>query len=122
MSGVTSLAVLPVTVEHGEDSPGLRVTGGDYRSPYEGSQDGVSLEAGLAPHAPVASLDEALTSIAPPESLPSTVESLRLGLLTPPTELQGLLTQAVASSQARQSEDVGAWAQRVADEAAREDQ
>ena len=28
MSGVTSLAVLPVTVEHGEDSPGLRVTGG----------------------------------------------------------------------------------------------
>lgn len=69
--------------------------------------------------------DSAITcgSASPNPSAPllSAIEAIRAGNLAPPTDLRSLLTQAVAARESRRGEDVTAWSQRLADEAARAD-
>lgn len=51
----------------------------------------------------------------------SAIEELQGGRLTPPSDVELLLTQAVAARRSRRGEDITAWSQRLADEAARAD-
>lgn len=51
----------------------------------------------------------------------SAIEAIQGGRLTPPSEVGFLLTQAVAARESRRGEDITAWSQRLADEAARAD-
>jgi len=71
-------------------------------------------------------VDEPVTNAWMPEdatqsTLLSAIEAIQGGRLTPPHDLAPLLTRALAAKEARRSEDVTAWSQRLADEAARAD-
>jgi hypothetical protein len=53
--------------------------------------------------------------------LASAIEAIQRGRLAVPTDIRDMLTQAVAARESRLTEDVEAWAERLADEAVRAD-
>lgn len=62
-----------------------------------------------------------ISSTATDRLLLCAIQEIEGGQLAPPNDIKSLLTQAVAAREARRGEDITAWSQRVADEAAHAD-